>query len=221
MTIVSFLVVRYFYRVVRFLGLSMKFGAVISVLAFGVMVSASPASASVVDLHTLVDGSTFWGNGHSNSSLSHSSTTTDTYLFKLSSPGGINSLTIYDAFLGFSGVSLELFSGVGSSAKPIETVTFSPGHDPLVLTANDLTNGRYELKVTDILPPATEEKIGRHNVLFPSTGGYLLDFVDPPETHTAAVPEPSTWAMMVLGFCGLAFLANRRRSITRSFAKPA
>lgn len=29
---------------------------------------------------------------------------------------------------------------------------------------------------------------------------------------TAAVPEPSTWAMMVLGFAGLGFLAHRRRS---------
>lgn len=28
---------------------------------------------------------------------------------------------------------------------------------------------------------------------------------------TPTVPEPSTWAMMILGFCGLGFLANRRR----------
>jgi len=28
----------------------------------------------------------------------------------------------------------------------------------------------------------------------------------------AAVPEPSTWAMMILGFCGLGFMASRRRS---------
>jgi hypothetical protein len=27
-----------------------------------------------------------------------------------------------------------------------------------------------------------------------------------------AVPEPSTWAMMILGFCGLGFLAYRRKS---------
>lgn len=29
---------------------------------------------------------------------------------------------------------------------------------------------------------------------------------------TAAVPEPSTWAMMILGFAGVGFLAYRRRS---------
>jgi hypothetical protein len=29
---------------------------------------------------------------------------------------------------------------------------------------------------------------------------------------TAAVPEPSTWAMMILGFCGIGFMAYRRRN---------
>jgi len=28
----------------------------------------------------------------------------------------------------------------------------------------------------------------------------------------SAVPEPATWAMMILGFCGLAFMACRRNS---------
>jgi hypothetical protein len=28
---------------------------------------------------------------------------------------------------------------------------------------------------------------------------------------TSAVPEPSTWAMMILGFCGLGFMAHRRK----------
>jgi hypothetical protein len=31
-------------------------------------------------------------------------------------------------------------------------------------------------------------------------------------TLTAAVPEPSTWAMMLLGFCGLGFMAFRRKN---------
>lgn len=31
------------------------------------------------------------------------------------------------------------------------------------------------------------------------------------ETVTSAVPEPSTWAMMILGFCGLGFIAYRRK----------
>ena len=31
-------------------------------------------------------------------------------------------------------------------------------------------------------------------------------------TRQGAVPEPSTWAMMLLGFAGVGFMANRRRN---------
>jgi hypothetical protein len=37
-------------------------------------------------------------------------------------------------------------------------------------------------------------------------------------TVTAAVPEPSTWAMMILGFCGLGFMAYRRKQNGGSFS---
>jgi hypothetical protein len=37
-------------------------------------------------------------------------------------------------------------------------------------------------------------------------------FTDTAELNVAAVPEPSTWAMMLLGFCGLGVMAHRRRS---------
>jgi hypothetical protein len=31
-------------------------------------------------------------------------------------------------------------------------------------------------------------------------------------TLQAAVPEPSTWAMMILGFAGVGYMAYRRRN---------
>ena len=37
-------------------------------------------------------------------------------------------------------------------------------------------------------------------------------------TMTAAVPEPSTWAMMILGFCGLGVMAYRRKASAFSAA---
>jgi PEP-CTERM motif len=37
-------------------------------------------------------------------------------------------------------------------------------------------------------------------------------FTDTAELNVAAVPEPSTWAMMLLGFAGVGFLAYRRKS---------
>jgi hypothetical protein len=33
-----------------------------------------------------------------------------------------------------------------------------------------------------------------------------------PGTTMGAVPEPSTWAMMILGFCGLGFMAYRKKA---------
>jgi hypothetical protein len=42
------------------------------------------------------------------------------------------------------------------------------------------------------------------------TGAFLSVSAD--VTLTAAVPEPSTWAMMILGFFGVGFMAYRRKS---------
>jgi hypothetical protein len=36
----------------------------------------------------------------------------------------------------------------------------------------------------------------------------------------AAVPEPSTWAMMLLGFCGLGFIAHHRRIRNTALSEP-
>jgi hypothetical protein len=41
------------------------------------------------------------------------------------------------------------------------------------------------------------------------TGTYTIG---PGTQITAAVPEPSTWAMMILGFAGVGFMAYRRKS---------
>jgi PEP-CTERM motif-containing protein len=51
-----------------------------------------------------------------------------------------------------------------------------------------------------------------------------LDFADPRfgsfliRPFTATVPEPSTWAMMILGFAGIGFMAYRRKSKPASLA---
>ena len=41
--------------------------------------------------------------------------------------------------------------------------------------------------------------------------GWVSSVYTPP-TYIGAVPEPSTWAMMLLGFAGISFMAYRRKS---------
>jgi hypothetical protein len=52
------------------------------------------------------------------------------------------------------------------------------------------------------------------NITDPNFISYGLDF-SPGILNVSAVPEPSTWAMMLLGFAGIGFTACRRK------AKPA
>jgi hypothetical protein len=47
---------------------------------------------------------------------------------------------------------------------------------------------------------------------FHSSGNSLTDDVIAFTAFEASVPEPSTWAMMILGFAGIGFMAYRRKS---------
>ena len=53
---------------------------------------------------------------------------------------------------------------------------------------------------------------GKYRVNTFGNGGGFTGFVDTTFSPVvAAVPEPSTWAMMILGFAGVGFMAYRRR----------
>jgi hypothetical protein len=47
---------------------------------------------------------------------------------------------------------------------------------------------------------------GNPDAGYPTAGFWTASF-----PTVAAVPEPLTWAMMILGFCGLGFMAYRRK----------
>jgi hypothetical protein len=67
----------------------------------------------------------------------------------------------------------------------------------------DLTKGRYLVDFTVVQPDAVSAAIGDSLDQLTYSGDFHLTL--------AAVPEPSTWAMMLLGFAGLGYAGYRRR----------
>ena len=75
------------------------------------------------------------------------------------------------------------------------------------------TNGDTMVLASGLQNGLPEELITEVNIIgasfsFPFTDLSLTSSV------TTAVPEPSTWAMMILGFLGLGFMADRRKQRT-------
>jgi hypothetical protein len=180
---------------------------------------SAPASATTYTLGNLSGNTTesqsFTSlNGKANSSLTSTKTYTNVYDFNLT---GYSDLTVTDTFLKIFGISLgntqeiELFPG--SSLTPIASASGTTS--PLSFTANDLLAGSYKLDVIDTLPEATQGTIPFTRIHFniPSQGGYTVDLnVTPARVSVGpAVPEPSTWLMMILGFAGVGFAAYRRK----------
>ena len=55
---------------------------------------------------------------------------------------------------------------------------------------------------------------GNYYLDLTGTGGGSAGYGGTLSTSVSAVPEPSTWAMMILGFFGVGFMAYRRRNQT-------
>lgn len=88
-------------------------------------------------------------------------------------------------------------TGIGASL----TELYTAGHDQG--TSHNLSGYKYYDFFYD-------SSLGH---LYGQNNNVLLATFSGNDVHlTTSVPEPSTWAMMILGFCGLGFLARRRRS---------
>jgi hypothetical protein len=95
----------------------------------------------------------------------------------------------------------------------VNSLTYTPGATGGTFTISGFTNQQLTLDVFLL-----EEYSG--------TSANTITFRDlrlnadsfSPNFVTGAVPEPSTWAMMLLGFAGIGFLAYRRKSTPISIA---
>jgi hypothetical protein len=113
---------------------------------------------------------------------------------------------------------------------------FAPGVPTDLLITRDSSglftaaiNGKTAFSFVDSTGLATLS--GPNNVIyfFMDDSQSLANYPNAPEAGTGfidsitvstdpavpAVPEPSTWAMMILGFLGLGFMAYRKRSTVR------
>jgi len=124
------------------------------------------------------------------------------------SPTGVSNLSQTLSTVAGTTYDVSFFLDlVGSTSIPI-TVSFGDGN--LTLTNPTTGQGFQEFSFTGT---ATS---GSTILNFGLTDSALSGLDD--VSVTAAVPEPSTWAMMLLGFAGVGFMAYRRKSNPASMA---
>ena len=83
-------------------------------------------------------------------------------------------------------------------------------------------NGFFQNHVIDLgwySGPTVDMTVG-YNLIANGSGGFGFDFAvgDPP--GASAVPEPATWAMLLIGFAGLGFAGYRRERASRATRAP-
>jgi PEP-CTERM motif len=100
----------------------------------------------------------------------------------------------------FTPGTLRLFSGSPFSGTLLDSAALTFG------------GSAYTASFTDPLGPGIyyAEITGRVNARLLGVGGTV--------TTTTAIPEPSTWAMMLLGFAGLGYAGFRKARSVRSIA---
>jgi PEP-CTERM motif-containing protein len=135
----------------------------------------------------------------------------------------------YIYFSDISGFSLEVHSSTGALLESVSSqtpgVTLDSWTNYLTLDASghvtswflylngNGTNTPLIYTMSDALgPPLITMDYGLTGAgCDPTT---LVNLINSPGTwQVAAVPEPSTWAMMILGFAGVGFMAYRRKHV--------
>jgi len=103
----------------------------------------------------------------------------------------------------FSGFPLGVTSG--TFTQSFDT-TLASTYNPAFVTANGSVSGAFDALLAGL--NANEAYINIHTSQFPN--GEIRGFLH-------AVPEPSTWAMMILGFVGIGFMAYLRKQNGQAF----
>ena len=82
-----------------------------------------------------------------------------------------------------------------------------------VVSGNSITSSSFFIDFNNTPITFQGFTLTVNDVTIPAARGTTVQITG---TITPAVPEPSTWAMMILGFMGVGFMAYRRKN-TQSF----
>ncbi|MEH2627055.1 hypothetical protein V1292_005110 [Bradyrhizobium sp. AZCC 1719] len=105
------------------------------------------------------------------------------------------------ASFGLGNYVLTFFLSGNQRGQPQQTTTVSLGGQSYSITPTENVYNQYTLTFTGVSGQLLFSESGPSN-----QQGNLLD-----EVVLTAVPEPSTWAMMILGFAGVGYMTYRRK----------
>ena len=123
----------------------------------------------------------------------------------------------FDTSIGFvTSASYVTSVPVTFASSFFDSVATSPFTTPNVINEQFIENASHsilfdlQLSENDLLAGLTTSVLS-HSQFFALPGDTNAGFAVTGTFSVAAVPEPSTWAMMILGFAGVGFMTYRRR----------
>jgi hypothetical protein len=180
-------------------------------LVVGVAISAFGATKANASLVTYTYTGPDFGAGAPDSPFA----ATDNLSISITADPGGNAAYIF-------GPSIVFSASVGSVMKITNTTPGSAITGYLAINTGDGSIAFWLVQITAPTGTITtvRDDAGSLSILdavvlggVQASVNYPVSSVSGPEwTVAAAVPEPSTWAMMILGFAGIGFMACRRKS---------
>lgn len=197
------------------------------------VLTSSAASAALVTNGSFEDATHFSGDANDTMSLDPGSTAmtgwtvtngtlawigpTNTFGLTAQDGGYFLDLTGYHDNTPYGGVTqtistnsgtqyaLSFYLGSSSQYGIPDSITATAGGASATFTSTNLTpNSTWELETLFFTATGSSTDIS----LVGNSGDKYIGLDD---VAVAAVPEPSTWAMMILGFVGVGFMAYRRK----------
>jgi hypothetical protein len=127
--------------------------------------------------------------------------------------GEVNHANIFVAIDANPAINLTSFNQFVDTAKSGVNVLIQSGGDLDLDIYTNTSNGLFPSTFTggSVIAGLDTFFLSSGSIIFTPFGAGKLTLESSVDTM-AAVPEPSTWAMLILGFCGLGLMAYRSRS---------